>query len=173
MSSRGAVPLNEDIAMTTLFVCDGGEYREASTDLVLSCAEASVSRRLRTGSPVFDAPAAIHAFLRLHLSCLPYEVFGCLYLDNRRRLLAREDLFRGTLDRAQVYPREVLRGCLKHGASKLVLYHNHPNGVCEPSDADKVATQRIQHLAELIDVRVLDHWIVGDSLYSFAEHGLI
>ena len=159
--------------MATLFVCDGGEFREAESEEILECAEATLSRRFRTGSPVLSRPEDVRSYLRFHLAHLPYEVFGCLYLNSRRRLIAREDLFRGTIDGATVYAREIIRGCIRHGAAELLLYHNHPSGDTAPSKADEFMTARIQEAAKLIDVRLLDHWIVGESVISMAELGLV
>jgi len=159
--------------MTTLFVCDGGAFREAKSEEVLQCAEATLSRRCRIGSPVLSRPEEVRSYLRLHLAHLPYEMFGCLYLNSRRRLIAREDLFRGTIDGATVYAREIIRGCIRHEAAELLLYHNHPSGDPSPSEADQSMTARIQEAAHLIDVRVLDHWIVGQTVISMAELGMV
>ena len=101
-------------------------------------------------------------------------MFCCLYLDNRHRLIAFEELFRGTIDRAGVHPREVLRQTLAHNAAAVMFAHNHPSGVLEPSAADELITRRLKEALALVDVRVLDHFIVGDGqCFSFCEHGLI
>jgi DNA repair protein RadC len=159
--------------MTTLFVCDGGAFREAKSEEVLECAEATLARRFRIGSPVLSRPDDVRAFLRFHLAHLPYEVFGCLYLDCRHRLIAREDLFRGTIDGTVVYPREIIRGCIRHEAAELLIYHNHPSGEAAPSKADVFMTGRVREAMEFIGVRLLDHWIVGQSVISMAELGLV
>jgi DNA repair protein RadC len=159
--------------MTTLYVCDGGAFRAAKSEEILQCAEATVSRRFRVGSPVLAQPGAVRSYLRLHLGNLPYEVFGCLYLDSRRRLIANEELFRGTIDGCVISAREVIRSCLLHAAASLLLYHNHPSGDTMPSQADELVTLRIKEAAALIDVQVLDHWIIGESVISMAEHALI
>ena len=128
---------------------------------------------LRLG-PTLAAPEATRAFLVAQLRDRPYEVFCCLYLDNRHRLIAFEELFRGTIDRAGVHPREVLRQILLHNAAAVIFAHNHPSGVLEPSQADELITRRLKEALALVDVRVLDHFIIGDGLcYSFSEHGLI
>src|SRR6516164_9304345 len=128
---------------------------------------------LRVG-PALAAPEATRTFLVAQLRDRPYEVFCCLYLDNRHRLIAFEELFRGTIDRAGVHPREVLRQTLLHNAAALIFAHNHPSGVLEPSQADELITRRLKEALALVDVRVLDHFIIGDGLcYSFSEHGLI
>ncbi len=101
-------------------------------------------------------------------------MFSCLYLDSRHRLIAFEELFRGTIDRAGVHPREVLRQTLAHNAAAVIFAHNHPSGVLEPSGADELITRRLAEALGLIDVRVLDHFIIGDGrCFSFCEHGLL
>ena len=128
---------------------------------------------LRSG-PALAAPQATRAFLLAQLRDKPYEVFCCLYLDSRHRLIAFEELFRGTIDRAGVHPREVLRQTLDHNAAAVMFAHNHPSGVLEPSQADELITRRLKEALALVDVRVLDHFIVGDGqCFSFCEHGLI
>ena len=128
---------------------------------------------LRLG-PALAAPETTRGFLLAQLRDKPYEVFCCLYLDSRHRLLAFEELFRGTIDRAGVHPREVLRQTLLHNAAAVIFAHNHPSGVLEPSQADELITRRLKEALALVDVRVLDHFIVGDGLcFSFSEHGLL
>ncbi len=128
---------------------------------------------LRAG-PALAAPEATRDFLLARLRDRPYEVFCCLYLDNRHRLITFEELFRGTVDRAGVHPREVLRQTLAHNASAVIFAHNHPSGVLEPSQADELITRRLKEALALLDVRVLDHFIVGDGrCFSFCEHGLL
>ena len=101
-------------------------------------------------------------------------MFCCLYLDNRHRLIAFDELFRGTIDGASVHPREVVREALAHNAAALILAHNHPSGVAEPSRADELITQRLRDALALVDIRVLDHLIVaGPETLSFAERGLL
>jgi DNA repair protein RadC len=112
-------------------------------------------------------------FLRLHLGDRDYEVFGVLHLDNRHRLIAIEDLFRGTIDEAAVYTREVVRSVIQHKSAAVILFHNHPSGVSAPSPADHGVTKRIRSALALIDVKVLDHLIVADPVYSFSEAGLL
>lgn len=124
--------------------------------------------------PALDGPADTRRFLRAQLRDRPFEVFCCLYLDNRHRLIAFEELFRGTIDGATVYPREVVRQALKHNAAALIVAHNHPSGVAEPSHADTLITQRLREALGLVDVRLLDHLIVAGPLtVSLAERGLL
>jgi DNA repair protein RadC len=109
----------------------------------------------------------------VHLGACEHEVFGLLHLDTRHRLVAVEDLFRGTLNSASVHPREVVKAVLARNAAAVILFHNHPSGLCQPSAADELITRRLREALGLIDVRVLDHLIVAESIYSFAEHGLL
>lgn len=126
---------------------------------------------LARGAPLTD-PEATRRFLIGRLRDLPHEVFACLYLDNRHRVIAFDELFRGTLDGASVHPREVVKATLRHNAAALILAHNHPSGVAEPSDADRLITRRLREALGLVDVRVLDHFVIGDGYaVSFAERG--
>jgi DNA repair protein RadC len=130
-----------------------------------------LGERLARGTPLVD-PDATRRFLVARLRDLPHEVFACLFLDNRHRVIAFEELFRGTLDGASVHPREVVKATLRHNAAALILAHNHPSGVAEPSDADRLITRRLREALGLVDVRVLDHFVVGDGeAVSFAERG--
>ncbi len=113
-------------------------------------------------------------YLKARLRAYPHEVFACLFLDNRHRVLCFEELFTGTIDGASVYPREVVKRALFHNAAAVILAHNHPSGVAEPSRADQSITRRLKDALALVDIRVLDHFIVGDGeTVSFAERGLI
>ena len=117
-------------------------------------------------------PAACANFLRTRIGAYPYEVFACLFLDQRHRVLAFEELFRGSIDGASVHPREVVRRCLAHNAAAVILAHNHPSGVAEPSQADRDITAELKRALALIDVRVLDHFIIGSGApTSLASRG--
>lgn len=119
-------------------------------------------------------PAACAEYLRARIVAYPYEVFACLFLDNRHRVIAFEELFRGSIDGASVHPREVVRRCLTLNAAAVIFAHNHPSGVAEPSQADREITHELKRALALIEVRVLDHFIVGDGMpVSFAERGLL
>ena len=120
-----------------------------------------------------ESPDAVRDLLRLRLSELEHEVFAILFLDHRHRLIAIEEMFRGTIDGASVHAREVVKATLKHNASRVILAHNHPSGVAAPSRSDEVITRRLKEALALIEVTVLDHFIVGDSIVSFAEQGLL
>ena len=120
------------------------------------------------------SPAATRDYLRLRLYGLPYEVFACLLLDTRHRVIRYEELFRGTIDGASVHPREVVRKVMETNAAAVIFAHNHPSGLPAPSQADLRITQRLKESLALIEVRVLDHLIVGDGeAVSLAERGLI
>ncbi len=124
--------------------------------------------------PSLASPSDSGRFIKARLAHLPYEVFACLYLDNRHRVLEFEELFRGTIDGASVHPREVVRACLKHNAAAVIFAHNHPSGVAEPSSADRAITRELREALALVGVRVLDHLVVGAGQpTSMAARGLI
>jgi DNA repair protein RadC len=119
------------------------------------------------------SPAQTRQYLHARLRDRPYEVFACLMLDNRNRVIAFRELFRGTIDGASVYPREVVKQALADNAAAVILAHNHPSGVCEPSQADIRITERLRKALALVDIRVLDHVIVGDGITCLSEQGLL
>ena len=124
--------------------------------------------------PVLLTPADTRAFLSRVLATRPYEVFCVLYLDNRHRIIAWAELFRGTIDGASVHPREVVRSAMVLNAAAVLLVHNHPSGVAEPSQADELITRRLREALAVVDIWVLDHIIVsGTDTSSFAERGLL
>jgi DNA repair protein RadC len=150
-----------------------GPARYALLQAALELARRQLRETLNSG-PALAAPEVTRNFLLAQLRDRPYEVFCCLFLDNRHRLIAFEELFRGTIDRAGVHPREVLRQTLLHNAAAVIFAHNHPSGVLEPSQADELITRRLKEALALMDVRVLDHFIIGDGgCFSFSEHGLL
>ncbi len=123
---------------------------------------------------VFASPTTVASYLQQRLRGESRELFHCLFLDNKNRLIADETLFFGTINQSVVHPREVVKRALELNASALILAHNHPSGVCDPSGADIEITQRIKHALELVEIRLLDHLIVGDQeVLSLAERGLI
>lgn len=143
-------------------------------DKVIQDALRILESRLRAPGQVMSYPDAVRNFLRLHLAELEHEVFGILFLDNRHRVIQIKDLFRGTIDGASVHPREVVKESLAVNAAALIMYHNHPSGVPEPSQADLHLTRRLKEALALVDIRILDHVIIGDmEAVSFAERGLI
>jgi DNA repair protein RadC len=128
---------------------------------------------MRAGPPL-DSPQATRDYLIRRLRDTPHELFCCLHLDNRHRLIAFDELFRGTIDGASVHPREVVKQALARNAAAVILAHNHPSGVAEPSQADELVTRRLREALQLVDIRVLDHMIVADNgCLSFAERGLM
>ena len=151
----------------------GGSAKRSNLAAVLELARRAVAQRLKERDPL-DSPEAVKQYMQLQLASRPHEVFAALFLDAQHRLIAMEELFRGTLTQTSVYPREVVTRALHHHASALILAHNHPSGCVEPSRADEALTRTLQAALALIDVRVLDHVIVapGQAL-SMAEHGLI
>lgn len=118
-------------------------------------------------------PDAVRYYLTSKLRDCKAEVFACVFMDNRHRVIQYEELFFGTIDGASVHPREVVRRALHHNAAAVIFAHNHPSGIAEPSQADEHITQKLKDALHLIDVRVLDHFVVGDQVVSFAERGLL
>jgi DNA repair protein RadC len=150
-----------------------GPARYATLMASMELARRHYREALRIGLAL-NSPDATRTFLVAQLRDRPYEVFCCLFLDNRHRLIVFEEVFRGTIDGASVHPREVVRQTLLHNAASVILAHNHPSGVVEPSQADELVTRRLKDALALVDVRVLDHFIVGDGrCFSFSEHGLL
>ena len=150
-----------------------GPAKRAELVAVLELARRALAEQLKERT-VFDTPHAVSDYLRLHLGQRAYEVFAVLFLDAQNRLLAMEELFRGTLTQTSVYPREVVIRALHHSAASVVLAHNHPSGNVQPSRADEYLTQSLKSALALLDIRVLDHVIVaqGQAL-SMAEKGLM
>ena len=150
-----------------------GQYRPAEADEVLLAAQRLLAAQVR-GSDLMDSPAVVKNFLRSRLGHLPHEVFACLFLDNQHTVISYEELFRGTIDGASVYPREIVKRALALNAAALIFAHNHPSGIAEPSQADQRLTQRLKGALGVVDIRVLDHFVVGESeALSFAERGLL
>ena len=142
----------------------------------MACIEPSsqpaLNRRFRRGKAL-TSPNDSKEYLQVQLGHLEHEVFAILWLDSRHRILAFETLFRGTIDGASVHPREVVKAALHHGAAACILAHDHPSGDSSPSEADKRITARLREALALVDVRVLDHIIVGETCTSMAELGLV
>jgi len=150
-----------------------GPAKRARIAAALELARRSLREELQD-RPSLGNPRDSGDYLRARLRHLPYEVFGCLYLDNRHRVLAFEELFRGTVDGASVHPREVVRACLQHNACAVIFAHNHPSGVAEPSAADRAITHELRNALQLVGVRVLDHLVIGSGEpVSMASRGLI
>jgi DNA repair protein RadC len=148
-----------------------GPAKFAQLQAVLELARRTTKEELSTGA-AFTTSAAVRNYLHMRLANLPYESFTVVFLDVRHCLISCEELFRGTLTRAYVYPREVVRSALRHNAAAVILAHNHPSGVAKPSPHDHELTQLLSNALGLMEVRVLDHLILaGSRFYSFAEHG--
>jgi DNA repair protein RadC len=151
-----------------------GSAKYAQLQAVLEMSRRHLQEELKR-TDALTSPDITRRYLVSRLRAYQHEVFAALLLDNQHRVLAWEELFRGTIDGASVYPREVVKTALAHNAAAVIFAHNHPSGVAEPSAADRQITERLKRALELVDIRVLDHFIVGDGehAYSFAEHGLI
>ena len=150
-----------------------GPAKRAELAAVLELARRSLAQQF-VERPLFDAPGKVKDFLRLQLSGHAHEVFAVLFVDAQGRLLRLEEMFRGTLTQTSVYPREVVKRALELQAASVILAHNHPSGAAEPSRADEFLTQTLKNALALIDVRVLDHMVVGHgTVISFAERGLL
>jgi len=150
-----------------------GPAKRSEVLAVLELARRAMAQQLRERT-VFATPGAVKEYLQLHLAARPHEVFAVLFLDSQNRLQAMEELFRGTLSQTSVYPREVVLRALHHQAGAVVLAHNHPSGTVQPSRADEALTQTLKAALALLDVRVLDHIIVGPGqALSMAEKGLL
>ena len=150
-----------------------GDARYALLQASLELARRHYAESMQAG-PALSNPRATREFLRARLRDRDHEVFCCLFLDNRHRVICFEEVFRGTLDGASVHPRDVVKLALARNAAAVILAHNHPSGVAEPSQADELITARLRDALGLVDIRVLDHIVVGDAAcVSFAERGLL
>jgi len=150
-----------------------GSAKYAQLQAVLEMAKRHFVEILQRGDAL-TSPEATRAYLSAQLRGYSYEVFACLFLDNQHRVILLEELFRGTIDSASVYPREVVKRALFHNAAAVIFAHNHPSGINEPSQSDRQITEKLKQSLLLFDIRVLDHFIIGDGQpYSFAEHGVL
>ena len=142
-------------------------------DQIIKRALRILDSRMRN-APALASPEAVRDYLRLFLHDRGHEVFVCVFLDSQNRVIACDELFRGTLAQTSVYPREVVKAALAHNAAAVIFAHNHPSGVAEPSRADELLTQSLKQALALVDIRTLDHFVVaGNALVSFAERGLL
>ena len=150
-----------------------GSAKYAQLQAVLEMARRHFKEILQHGNAL-TSPEITRAYLSAQLRGYSYEVFACLFLDNQHRVIQLDELFRGTIDGTSVYPREVAKKALHYNAAAVIFAHNHPSGLSEPSQADKLITEKLQQALALFDIRVLDHFIIGDGQpYSFKEHGLL
>ncbi len=148
-----------------------GPAKYAQLQAVLEMSRRALSEVMRAGDAL-NSPGAVRDWLRLKLSGLPHEVFLAVFLDAQNRVIEAEELFRGTLTQTSVYPREIVKRALARNAAGVILAHNHPSGVAEPSQADRWLTDQLKTALGLVDVRVLDHFIVAGGVgLSFAERG--
>ncbi|MGV6475914.1 RadC family protein [Azotobacter vinelandii] len=159
---------------SSLMVRDAqGRYLLASAEQILEAARQAIERKMQRGTS-FGSPVAVKEYLRAKLAGFEHEVFAVLFMDTQHRLIEYAEMFRGTIDGASVYPRELVKEALRLNAAAVIVSYNHPSGNPEPSGADRALTQRLREALGLVDVRVLDHIIVaGSDTTSFAERGLI
>ena len=142
-------------------------------DSIIAAALQILEQRARYGDPL-TSPASVRQFLQLRFTGLEREVFTCVFLDAQNRVIETEDMFAGTLTQTSVYPREVVKAALRHNAAAVILAHNHPSGVPEPSHADQAITTCLKSALALVDVKVLDHFVIaGTRSTSFAERGML
>ncbi len=185
---RSAIDLGRDAlarfgGLNGLFAADAaalseiggfGPAKYTQLQAVLELARRALREDAKQRDTLLSSPGKVRDYLRLILARLEHEVFVALYLDAQNRLLATDELFRGTLTQTSVYPREVVKHALKHNAAAVIFAHNHPSGIAEPSRADEVLTTNLKQALSLVDVKVLDHLIVaGSATVSFAERGLM
>ena len=171
--SQSSIPGVAAAASNALLVReDDGRYRGASADEVLHQARRVLSHRVRRGSQM--SSEAVKDYLRVGIGTLEHEVFAVLFLDAQHRLIVLKEMFRGTVSQTSVYPREVVKEALMCNAAAVILAHNHPSGVAEPSRADEFLTQSLKAALAMVDVRVLDHLVVGGTdVVSMAEMGRV
>lgn len=157
-----------------MMVKSGPRYRKATPSEISEAAGFYALQSMNKARPMLGNPSSAAAFLKPMYAGRDYEAFSVLYLDTRHRLIECVELFRGTIDGAAVHPREVVKECLWRGATAVIFAHNHPSGIAEPSGADIKITERLKEALALIDVRVLDHLIIGSGDHcSLAEKGYI
>lgn len=157
----------------TSFYFEEQNGKTSDEDDVIGSALAILARRVRTGT-LLTSPSAVRDYLRLLLSEREHEVFVALFLDAQHRVVVIDEMFKGTLTQTSVYPREVAKAALRANAAAVIFAHNHPSGIAQPSAADELLTRNLREALGLIDVKVLDHFIVaGGSALSFAERGLL
>lgn len=150
-----------------------GSAKYAQLQAVLEMGRRHLSATMKEGD-LLTSPDLVRNYLSAQLRHQPHEIFAVLFLDNQHRLIAYDELFYGTIDGASVYPREVVKKALARNSSAVILAHNHPSGIAEPSQADQRITQRLQDALNLVDIRIIDHMVVGDKeVISFAERGLL
>ena len=150
-----------------------GQTYEINQEHLLRTAKLCIRDQFRSNSTALTSPQAARDLVQVLIGAREHEVFMALWLDTRHRVIAHEILFRGTIDQANVYPREVVKAALSHNAAAVIVAHNHPSGSPEPSAADIAITRKLRSALELVEVRLLDHLIAGESVVSLAERGLV
>ncbi len=149
-----------------------GDAKYAQLQAVLEMARRHLRERLDRGDALTSS-ALVREYLQQQLRDYPHEVFACLFLDNRHRVIRYQEMFFGTIDSASVHPREVVRKALQLNAAALICAHNHPSGIAEPSQSDKMITLKLRDALQLVDVRLLDHFVIGDDVVSLSEQGML
>ena len=180
INARHLIPLgrvndvgNTKREQTPLYVRKGDTFYEAPASQVLLQAQEMIDQQFRSRCPLPRNPQLMRVFLKVYLAGRGHEVFAALFLDSHQRLIEYVELFRGTIDGAEVYSREVVKEALARNAAAVIFVHNHPSGVAEPSMSDERLTRKLEAALDLVGVKVLDHIIVGESITSFAELGLL
>lgn len=172
-SDSGSIEQGSQHSTSGLIADVDGAYIPMGDDELIAVALRVLAGRV-TRAQALESPRATREYLVVRLAPLEHEVFCCIFLDNRHRVIAFEELFRGTVDGASVHPREVIKRTLAHNAAAVILAHNHPSGVAEPSQADELITVRLKEGLAQVDVRLLDHLIVGGAtIVSLAERGVL
>jgi DNA repair protein RadC len=184
LPGKSAVELGRDLlarfkGVAGLFAADLtnvkglGPAKRAQFEAAMELARRSLQDGMRSASAL-TSPGAVRDYLRLAISGREHEVFVCLWLDAQHRVIACEELFRGTLTQTSVYPREIVKAALKANAAAVIFAHNHPSGAAQPSQADELLTRNLKEALSLVDIKVLDHFVVaGHHALSFAERGLL
>jgi DNA repair protein RadC len=174
MNPNATFTTSDESLRAPLLVRDrSGEYFSAQPEDILHAARALLERKLQ-GEDLLNRPEDVQQYLRIRTAHLEHEVFGLVHLDAQHRLIRTEEIFRGTLSQATIYPREIVKECLRINSAAVILYHNHPSGSPEPSRADEALTQQLKAALNLVDVRVLDHIVVTNrQTMSFAQRGLL
>ena len=171
------IHLFEDLKMFEVRSQDHPEYEFGKTEKENATIEKALQilkSRIKERGDFMEKPADVENFLKIQFSEMEYEAFSVIFLDNQHRLIAFEEMFKGTINGSSVHPREVMKAALKHNAAAVILSHNHPSGIATPSSADKQITKILVDAMELIDVRILDHIIIGDGdSFKFSEAGYI
>lgn len=146
----------------------------ANEDAIIAQALEILARRMRNTGMMMDSPEVVRDWLRLRVGGKPHEEFGCIWLNTRHEVIEAGEMFRGTLTQTSAYPREVVKEALHHNAAAVIFYHNHPSGAADPSLADEMLTRQLKDALNMVDVRVLDHFVVtAEETTSFAEKGLL